>query len=71
MMSVVGEKEVAGGTLAVRSRGAGDLGDVPVDELIAKMLEADAAARELHEFIEVKPVVVLDGGSDGAAVAAQ
>lgn len=53
-MSVVGEKEVAAGTLAVRSRGFGDMGDVPVDELIASMLEADAAAKELHEFLEPK-----------------
>ncbi|CAN0502500.1 unnamed protein product, partial [Ectocarpus sp. 12 AP-2014] len=54
VMSVVGEKEVAAGTLAVRSRGFGDMGDVPVDELIASMLEADAAAKELHEFLEPK-----------------
>lgn len=66
-MSVVGEKEVAGGTLAVRSRGAGDLGDVPVDELIAKMLEADVAARELHEFLEAKPAATPEVASDGTA----
>lgn len=67
-MSVVGEKEVAAGTLAVRSRGAGDLGDVPVDELIAKMLEADEAARELHEFLEVRPADVVDVESETAPV---
>lgn len=55
VMSVVGEKEVAAGTLAVRSRGFGDLGDVPVEELMSKMLEADEAAKELHEFLEPKP----------------
>ena len=60
-MSVVGEKEVATGTLAVRSRGAGDMGDVDVDILLAKMLEADEAACELHDVLEAKPAVVLDG----------
>lgn len=65
MMSVVGEKEVASGNLAVRSRSAGGLGDVPVDELIAKMLQADAAALELHDFIQPpKPAVVVDVASD-------
>ena len=67
MMSVVGEKEIAAGTLAVRSRGAGDLGDVPVDELIAKMLEADAAARELHDFLAAKPAAAPEVASDGTA----
>lgn len=51
-MSIVGEKEVARETLAVRSRGAGDLGEVPLEELLAKMLEANAAAKELHDFVE-------------------
>lgn len=69
-MSVVGEKEVAAETLAVRTRGAGDLGDIPVDELIAKMLEADAAAVELHEVLEARPSVVLDVDGDGAPAAA-
>lgn len=72
MMSVVGEKELKAGTLAVRSRGFGDLGDVPVDELMAKMLEADEAARELHEFLEPKPkeTAVVDVEAEGAAGAA-
>ncbi|CAN0182190.1 unnamed protein product, partial [Discosporangium mesarthrocarpum] len=46
-MSVVGEKEVAAGTLAVRSRRAGDLGSMTVDDLMAKMVEANALALEL------------------------
>lgn len=54
-MAVVGEKEVSKESLAVRSRGAGDLGDVSVEELMAKMLEADAAAKELHDVMEPKP----------------
>ncbi|CAM9840539.1 unnamed protein product, partial [Sphacelaria rigidula] len=54
IMSVVGEKEVAAGTLAVRSRGAGDMGDIDVDMLLAKMLEADEAACELHDVLEAK-----------------
>lgn len=73
VLSVVGEKELKAGTLAVRARGNLDLGDVPVDELIAKMLEADDAAKELHEFLEPKPkeeAVVVDVETEGAATAA-
>lgn len=66
-MSVVGEKELAAGTLAVRSRGFGDLGDVPVDELMGKMLEADAAAKELHEFLEPKPKAVVVEAEEAVA----
>lgn len=70
-MSVVGEKEVKARTLAVRSRGFGDLGDVPVDELIAKMLEADDAAKELHDFLDPKPKeTVVDVEAEGAGTAA-
>eukprot|EP00903_Cladosiphon_okamuranus_P007241 g7027.t1 len=70
IMSVVGEKEVKVGTLAVRSRGFGDLGDVPVDELIAKMLEANEAAKELHDLLEPKPKeTVVDVETEGAATA--
>ncbi|CAN0189372.1 unnamed protein product, partial [Hapterophycus canaliculatus] len=72
VMSVVGEKEVAAGTLAVRSRGFGDLGDVPVEELIAKMLQADDAAKELHDFLKPKPkpeADVVDAEASGAVAA--
>lgn len=61
-MSVVGEKEVEGRTLAVRTRGAGDLGDVTVEELLSKMLEADTAACELDEVLEAKPKAVFMAG---------
>lgn len=63
IMSVVGEKEVTAGTLAVRSRGTGDMGDVDVDVLLAKMLEADAAACELQDVLEAMPAVVLEDGN--------
>lgn len=43
------------------------MGDVPVDELIARMLEADVAARELHEFLEAKPAATPEATSDGTA----
>lgn len=59
VMSVVGKKEVDDGTLAVRTRGAGDIGVVNVEELLAKMVEADAAACELHEVLEAKPAAAL------------
>jgi threonyl-tRNA synthetase len=36
-MLVIGEKEVAEGTLSVRKRGVGDEGALPVDEFIAKI----------------------------------
>lgn len=38
-MLVVGNKEVENGTVAVRKRGAGDLGPQPVDEVIATIVE--------------------------------
>ncbi len=36
-MLVIGEKEQSAGSVAVRSRSEGDLGAIPVDELIAKL----------------------------------
>jgi threonyl-tRNA synthetase len=39
---IVGDKEVAAGTVAVRTRGGGDVGQVPLDALIAR-LGAEAA----------------------------
>ena len=38
-MLIVGEKEVASGTVSVRSRSEGDQGAMPVDEFIAKLQE--------------------------------
>ena len=38
-MLVIGDKEAENGTVAVRSRKDGDLGAMPVDEFIAKILE--------------------------------
>ena len=38
MMLVVGEKEAAAGTVAVRKRGAGDQGSLPVDEVVDGMV---------------------------------
>jgi threonyl-tRNA synthetase len=38
-MLVIGEKEVADGTLSVRKRGVGDEGALPVDQFIAKITE--------------------------------
>jgi threonyl-tRNA synthetase len=39
---IVGDKEVAGGSVAVRTRGGGDLGQVPVSEVISR-LKAEAS----------------------------
>jgi threonyl-tRNA synthetase len=38
-MLVVGEKEATGGTVAVRDRIAGDLGALPVPELLQRLTE--------------------------------
>lgn len=38
-MLVLGDKEIEDGTLAVRSRKDGDLGAMPIDEVVEKMLE--------------------------------
>lgn len=38
-MLVVGDKEQAAGTVAVRHRGQGDLGAIPVDQFVVKALE--------------------------------
>ncbi len=44
-MAVVGDKEIAAGAVAVRSRSAGDLGPVPVGEFIER-LTREVAAKE-------------------------
>jgi threonyl-tRNA synthetase len=36
-MLVVGEKEATSGTVGLRKRGEGDLGAVPVEQLVADM----------------------------------
>ncbi|MHC1695709.1 MAG: threonine--tRNA ligase [Eubacteriales bacterium] len=38
-MLIIGDKELEAGTVAVRSRKAGDLGAVPVDEFVARLME--------------------------------
>ncbi len=38
-MLVVGDKEMENGTVAVRARGKGDLGAMPVDEFLNKILD--------------------------------
>ncbi len=40
-MFIVGDKEVEGGTVSVRSRNAGDLGSMTVDEVLAKLIFED------------------------------
>ena len=40
-MFIVGDKEVEGGTVSVRSRNAGDLGSMLVDEVLAKLIFED------------------------------
>ncbi len=42
-MLVAGDKEVAAGQVAVRSRSAGDLGPMPLDQFIARVLDEVAA----------------------------
>jgi len=42
-MAVVGDKEIAAGAVAVRSRSAGDLGPLPVVQFIARLQEEVAA----------------------------
>ena len=45
-MLVIGDKEQTAGTVAVRSRGEGDLGAVPVAEFIAR-LEREVAEKRM------------------------
>jgi threonyl-tRNA synthetase len=50
-MLVVGEKEQSAGTVSVRERAAGDLGAVPVDELIARLAEEVRERRQKPERV--------------------
>ena len=43
-MLVVGDKEAASGTVAVRGRAEGDLGPIPVPEMVRR-LEGEIAAK--------------------------
>jgi threonyl-tRNA synthetase len=42
-MLVVGKKEVAAGTASLRERSEGDLGPLPIDEVVRRMSERVAA----------------------------
>ena len=46
-MLIVGDKELASGSVAVRSRDAGDLGTVPLDKFIAGITE-EIRTRKSH-----------------------
>ena len=48
VVAVVGEKEVEGGTLAIRTRAGGDLGSMDVDAVIDKLCEAARQHVDLH-----------------------
>lgn len=50
IICVIGEREVEGNTLAVRSRRGGDLGSVGVDDLVARCRGANEQAIEPHEM---------------------
>ena len=43
VMAIVGAKEQEANTLSIRTRAAGELGSVPVDEVVARMVNAIAA----------------------------
>jgi len=45
--SAVGEKEVAGGTLAVRDRVDGEKGSMPIDEVLA-LFEAEVERKSIR-----------------------
>jgi len=53
VMAVVGVKEMEEGTLAVRSRKAGDLGSFSVDDLLSELKRCDDAAEEMTKMGEV------------------
>jgi threonyl-tRNA synthetase len=59
-MLVVGEKEVASGTVALRDRVAGDLGALPLDEAIAKLTQEVKERR-------VRQVEKADAGLGGTS----
>lgn len=55
LMAVVGEREIADNTLSVRSRKAGDLGVLPVSDVLRMIMEASAIGKELNDVIDVVP----------------
>ena len=60
VMAVVGEKEIAGDSLAIRVRGRGDLGSPPVDDF----LNALATANTIFDLPAVAPPVLLEDGDE-------
>ena len=62
MFAVVGEREMTDGTLAVRSRQAGDLGVASIDHVIAQLLESvdTAGSFSLPEASIPEPEVSVD-----------
>ncbi len=48
-IAVVGEKEVHDGTVSVRARGGRNLGVMPVDEFIARVVQEDACRKNTDE----------------------
>src|SRR5206468_1216076 len=60
-MLVVGEKEAAAGTVAVRDRVAGDLGAVPVAEVVAR-LAAEVAEKRIRQ-VSTATAGLTEGGA--------
>ena len=56
VMAVVGEKEIAEGTLALRGRKQLNLGDYPLEEALSLLAEA-ANPKEPKEVVEITGVV--------------
>ena len=62
-MLVVGEKDAAEGTVAVRDRVEGDLGrDAARADALAK-LRAEVAAKTVRQVAEAKPAAAVDRGA--------
>ncbi len=61
-MFVVGEKDRDAGSVAVRDRLEGDLGQMPLAGAIAK-LEAEIAAKTVRQVAAVEPVAIAGGES--------
>lgn len=57
IMSIVGAAEIESGTLSVRSRKAGDLGEIAVDDLLDVLVQAAEEAVEVHEVASLSSVV--------------
>eukprot|EP00621_Florenciella_sp_RCC1693_P012450 CAMPEP_0182526576 /NCGR_PEP_ID=MMETSP1323-20130603/3288_1 /TAXON_ID=236787 /ORGANISM="Florenciella parvula, Strain RCC1693" /LENGTH=152 /DNA_ID=CAMNT_0024735457 /DNA_START=14 /DNA_END=472 /DNA_ORIENTATION=- len=62
IMAVVGEAEMGSDTLAVRSRKAGDLGSLPVDNVLTLLQAASEQAIEMQEVdgFEMPPPKVVE-----------